>query len=186
MDVTGTVRNTVGSPLAGVNVTVLRREFITVNSESAALDELILEGICAGDLPTFECNWRACATTTGADGSYVCPVNPGSAYTVQAESGSESTGQQTAEASLGSPMPEPEPEPAPAPFQDAVPEPPPPVTQAVSAAVSETLASTGAGANIDDAQLRGLIQQTAERVVWEVVPEIAEALIQKEIKRLTE
>jgi CheY-like chemotaxis protein len=76
----------------------------------------------------------------------------------------------------------------PAPVAPAPAAPPPapasPAAVAVSAAMSEKLSEIGLTPQQAEAVL-ALSREVVERVVWEVVPELAETIIREEIKRLT-
>jgi CheY-like chemotaxis protein len=84
--------------------------------------------------------------------------------------------------------PAPAPVAAPAPSAPA-PAPPPLVTTAAHAAVGNgQLAQALEGLGLSSAQVEGVLalsREVVERVVWEVVPPLAEALIKEEIQRLT-
>jgi phosphoribosylaminoimidazole-succinocarboxamide synthase len=80
--------------------------------------------------------------------------------------------------------PAPIPSPAPPPVAPA----PPPAVSAVAAAATDSLAAKVEGLGLTKAQadaVLALSRELVERVVWEVVPVLAETLIKEEIKRLT-
>ena len=77
------------------------------------------------------------------------------------------------------------PKPAPAPAVAAVPAPAP---SAVPDAAAAEIARKVAGLGLTAAQVEAvsaLTREVVERVVWEVVPVLAETLIREEIQRLT-
>jgi len=74
----------------------------------------------------------------------------------------------------------------PAPAAPAAPA--PPAAQPVAVAATADMASKLAGMGLTPDQVQGVLalsQEVVERVVWEVVPVLAETLIKEEIKRLT-
>jgi hypothetical protein len=59
----------------------------------------------------------------------------------------------------------------------------------VASAASDDLASKLNGLGLDADQIAGVLaisRDVIERVVWEVVPDLAETLIKEEIRRLTQ
>jgi CheY-like chemotaxis protein len=97
-----------------------------------------------------------------------------------------------APAKVDAPAPAPAPAkveaPAPAPAKVEAPAPAPAPQAAVAAAVSDKLAPKLDGLGLTPAQadaVLALSRDVIERVVWEVVPQLAETLIKEEIARLT-
>jgi hypothetical protein len=77
---------------------------------------------------------------------------------------------------------------------DSIPAPAPtgaqPAAPATTAAAVATQAMAGrlSGMGLTDAQVEGVLalsREVIERVVWEVVPDLAETIIREEIRRLT-
>jgi hypothetical protein len=65
---------------------------------------------------------------------------------------------------------------------------PAPVATAVGGALNGALAGKLAEIGLTDAQAQAVLalsREVVERVVWEVVPPLAEVLIKEELKRLT-
>lgn len=86
-------------------------------------------------------------------------------------------------AAAPAPRPAPAPAPAPAPTPAAA-----PVAAAASAATAD-LAGKLQGLGLTSEQVQGVLalsRDVVERVVWEVVPELAETIIKEEIRRLTQ
>jgi len=65
------------------------------------------------------------------------------------------------------------------PLIEELPPPPPPVQAEVKTGGPPTDIGS-----VPDEAVRAIIRETVERVVWEIVPELAETLIQEEIKKL--
>ncbi len=100
---------------------------------------------------------------------------------------------------MGAPMPAAAPAPKPAMPQAAAPAPrhAPPAAPVASAAASATASATAAGSDMEHKlsgmglsadQVQGVLalsREVIEKIVWEIVPDLAETLIKEEIKRLT-
>ena len=71
-------------------------------------------------------------------------------------------------------------EPAPAPQSASV------MAQPESAAAVPPLPASAAIASLSEDELRTIAKEAIEKVVWEVVPELAETIIREELRRLTE
>ncbi len=103
--------------------------------------------------------------------------------------GARPAAQPSARPAAPAPTPSAAPKPAAAPAPTApTPSPAPPQVSAVSAAVNGQLASKVADLGLTPAQaeaVMALSRELVERVVWEVVPVLAETLIKEEIARLT-
>ena len=67
--------------------------------------------------------------------------------------------------------------------------PPPRPPEPVNEAVTDNLERTGNGqdllSRIPENELRTMVREAIEKVVWEVVPELAETIIREELRRLT-
>jgi CheY-like chemotaxis protein len=98
---------------------------------------------------------------------------------VTATSITQQTPAQTAKPEAAAPAPAPKPEAAPAAA------PPSPIAAAVDGQFAEKLSGLGLSPSQAEAVL-ALSREVVERVVWEVVPVLAETLIKEEIRRLTD
>jgi len=77
---------------------------------------------------------------------------------------------------------------APAPQPQAAPAPAPAAKVAAATSAASPMAAKLGGLGLDATQIEAILalsREVVEQVVWEVVPEIAEAIIREEIRRLT-
>ncbi|MEM1024719.1 MAG: response regulator [Myxococcota bacterium] len=81
-------------------------------------------------------------------------------------------------------MPSPAPPPRP-PSLEASPPPRPPSLEAATHEVARRAASSPVLAGSSEDEVRAMAREVVERIAWEVVPELAEAIIREELARLT-